>query len=121
MPRYYDIDKLAEMAQAKADTLIEGKEAFLYVSKWLELLPAADVVPKSELEKLQVECLALKQKRLNLFERLDLIENARTKAITEFAERLKPKVDCEYGNKFYRDKCFEEIDNLVKEMTEGEQ
>lgn len=41
-------------------------------------------------------------------------------AITNFAERLKPRVDCEYGNKFYRDKCFEEIDNLVKEMT-GEQ
>lgn len=38
--------------------------------------------------------------------------------VKDFAERLKPKVDCEYGNKFYRDKCFEEIDNLVKEMTE---
>lgn len=43
MPRYYDMDKLAEMLRAKADTLIEGKEAFLYVAKWLDLLPAADV------------------------------------------------------------------------------
>lgn len=39
--------------------------------------------------------------------------------IDEFAERLKPRVDCEYGNKFYRDKCFEEIDNLVEEMKGG--
>lgn len=44
MPRYYDMDKLAEMLRAKADTLIEGKEAFLYVAKWLDLLPAVDGV-----------------------------------------------------------------------------
>lgn len=49
MPRYYDMDKLSAMIQAKADTLIgEGKTAFLYVAKWLDLLPTADVVPKSE-------------------------------------------------------------------------
>lgn len=44
MPRYYDIDKLKEMLEAKADTLIEGKEAFHYVAKWLELLPPSDAV-----------------------------------------------------------------------------
>ena len=44
MARYYDIDKLKEMIEAKADTLIEGKGAFLCVAKWLELLPPADVV-----------------------------------------------------------------------------
>lgn len=44
MPRYYDMDKLADMIRAKADTLIEGKEAFLYVAKWLDLLPAVDGV-----------------------------------------------------------------------------
>ncbi len=43
MARYFDIDKLAEMARAKADTLIAGKQAFDYVAKWLDLLPAADV------------------------------------------------------------------------------
>lgn len=48
MARYYDMDKLKEMIEAKADTLIKGKEVFLYVAKWLDLLPAADVVPKSE-------------------------------------------------------------------------
>ena len=55
MARYYDMDKLKEMIEAKADTLIEGKEAFLYVAKWLDLLPAADVVPKSENERLEDE------------------------------------------------------------------
>ena len=52
MARYIDADKLSEMIQAKADTLIEGKEAFLYVAKWLELLHTADVVSKSEVEEL---------------------------------------------------------------------
>ena len=52
MARYYDMDKLKEMIEAKADTLIEGKQAFLYVAKWIDLLPPADVVPKSELNKI---------------------------------------------------------------------
>lgn len=52
MSRYYDIDALAKMASSKADTLMpEGKRAFLSVVKWLELLPAADVAPKSEIAR----------------------------------------------------------------------
>lgn len=52
MPRYYDMEKIKNMIEAKAGTLIEGKEAFLYVAKWLELLPAADVVPRDEVAKI---------------------------------------------------------------------
>lgn len=49
MPRYYDMDKLAEMAQTKADTLLPpGNIAFSSVVKWLDLLPAADVAPRAE-------------------------------------------------------------------------
>lgn len=43
MARYYDLDKLSEMIEARADQLLEGKEAFLYIAKWLNLLPTADV------------------------------------------------------------------------------
>lgn len=53
--RYIDADKLAEMLEAKADTLIEGKEAFLYVRKWLDLLPSADVVPRETVEQIFAE------------------------------------------------------------------
>ena len=45
MARYYDMDKLKALIEAKADTLVEGKEAFLYVAKWLDLLPHEDVAP----------------------------------------------------------------------------
>lgn len=44
MARYYDLDKLSKLIEAKADTMLEGKGAMLYVAKWLNLLPTADVV-----------------------------------------------------------------------------
>lgn len=51
MARYYDLDKLSGLVEAKADTLMgTGKTAFLYVAKWLDLLPAADVAPRAEAE-----------------------------------------------------------------------
>jgi hypothetical protein len=43
MARYYDLDKLSKMIEARADTMLEGKCAMLYVAKWLNLLPTADV------------------------------------------------------------------------------
>ena len=44
MARYYDLDKLSKLIEAKADTMLEGNGAMLYVAKWLNLLPTADVV-----------------------------------------------------------------------------
>ena len=51
MAEYINKDTLMSMINAKADTLIEGKEAFLYVAKWLDLLPTADVVEVVRCEK----------------------------------------------------------------------
>ena len=44
MARYYDLDKLLKLIEARADTMLEGKCAMLYVAKWLNLLSTADVV-----------------------------------------------------------------------------
>ena len=44
MARYIDVDKLGEMINARAEMLVEGKEAFFYISDWLNKLPTADVV-----------------------------------------------------------------------------
>ncbi len=68
---------------------------------------------KAEIEKLKFENLALSQKRITMFERIELVNNARTKAIREFANRLKYGVSITSG----RITC-EDIDNLVKGMTE---
>lgn len=46
MSKYFDLDKLKEMIEAKAETVLpEHKSAFLYISQWLNHLPAADVEP----------------------------------------------------------------------------
>ena len=50
MARYYDMNHLKEMIEAKADTVINGAETFHYIAKWLDLLPPADVVPRAEAE-----------------------------------------------------------------------
>lgn len=44
MPRYIDIDKLRNMICAKAETVLNCKEVFYYIAKWIEFLPHADVV-----------------------------------------------------------------------------
>lgn len=44
MNRYIDVDKLSEMIEARAETLVKGKEAFYYIANWLNKLPPADVV-----------------------------------------------------------------------------
>ena len=53
MARYYDMNHLKEMIEAKADTVINGAEAFHYIAKWLDLLPPADVVPRAEVNNLE--------------------------------------------------------------------
>ena len=55
MPRYYDLDKLSEMIEARAAVVFEGKQAFWHVAKWLDLLPAADVVPRDEVDKARLQ------------------------------------------------------------------
>lgn len=46
MSRYFDLEKLKEMIEAKAETVLpEHKSALLYISNWFNHLPAADVEP----------------------------------------------------------------------------
>lgn len=49
-------------------------------------------VHKEEIEKLQAKCSILKQKRVNIFERIEIVEKSRADAIKEFAERFLKKV-----------------------------
>lgn len=50
MEQYYDINKLKEMIEAKAQTMLSGAEHFYYIVGWLTHLPPADVVPRAEVE-----------------------------------------------------------------------
>ena len=71
---------------------------------------------KAEIERLKTENLILSQKRVNLYERLDIIDRARYKAITEFAERLKKEA---YFDSAWCVLPVDGIDQIAKEMKEG--
>jgi hypothetical protein len=74
---------------------------------------------EAEIEKLQTENRILKQKRLNLFERLELVENARNKAIKEVLERIKSKSQytTDKIGKLQKVVYVEDIDKVKKEMV----
>lgn len=57
MPRYYDMDALAEMIRARADMLIEGSQALHFIANWLDKLHPADVaeVVHAEWKPLEVD------------------------------------------------------------------
>lgn len=84
---------------------------------------------KAEIEQLNFKILALSQKRITMVERVDIVNNARNKAIRELAVKLLSRVhkldryNCElpYGRQeqgYLIDDVLATIDNLVKEMTE---
>lgn len=79
---------------------------------------ALDIInrQKDEIERLKHHCFGI-QNELEAYK--DTFNTATDEAIKEFAARLKEKADRGYWQEhFYVD--IEEIDNLVKEMTESE-
>lgn len=71
---------------------------------------------KTEIDKLKIEICALSEKRITFPERLKIVKHAREHAIKEFAEKLKKEVDFVDTTR----KLKQTINDLVKEMTEGE-
>lgn len=79
---------------------------------------------KAEIERLKFENLALSQKRITMFERIGIVDNARKKSIREFLDKLKERAHNlpEYDEGGWECRIsvveVEDIDRLVKEMTE---
>lgn len=73
---------------------------------------------KAHYEDLKSENLVLSQKRIAMFERIEIIDNARIKAIREFAEKLKNKCRDSVELDDYRVTVVtkSDIDDLVEEM-----
>ncbi len=83
--------------------------------------PTADVVPKSEVERLQTDVEVWKQNRFNIFQRLELYEMTRQKVAREIFEEIE-KYECH--NLFGEPKMYMLYDaqyaELKKKYTEGE-
>ena len=130
MARYYDMDKLADMIQAKADTLLAGKEVFLYVANWLELLPPADVVPKSEVEELNRECESLGKTVNEASELIRKLKGKVEEAKAEVAKEIFEEIEnalfnnhcldewSDYPTPHYYEELKDEIAELKKKYTE---
>jgi hypothetical protein len=95
------------------------------VRKWLE--EEFEVVERdidglldrqqAEIERLKEELEIRNQKRASIFEISNAYERGRTKAIKEFAERLKGKFAIfQYVSVVFYSKVISIIDNLVKEL-----
>ena len=120
MARYYDMNHLKEMIEAKADTVINGAEAFHYIAKWLDLLPPADVVPRAEVEQLEYTLAGVMWSVDKWLEGDELEQDEVNRAITmrektlRIVEELRAEVE-ELKESYLR---FEETSGLRKAKTE---
>lgn len=92
----------------------EHEEKYIYM-----LRDTLDLINRqqAEIESLKNECFCLANERDAMADCLnEAVEEAKSEAYKEFAERLKRKAKKPYGN-FYEPTVFvEDIDNLLKEM-----
>ena len=96
---------------------MEMEDVVIYYEDVCTLL---DIINRlqAEIERLKIENRILSQKRVNLFERLEIIDKAKTEAYKEFAERLKEKYKDHYRYDEFRVRCLNiQTDNILKEMV----
>ena len=120
MPRYIDADKMIDGYSTTFPydiTYCDDGD----LMEWINNQPTADVVPRSEVERLQKECEITRAYIHNnglewgLVSHLEFYKNQRAEAIKEFAERLKAEIN-ELMWAYPASEHCERIDNLVKEM-----
>lgn len=75
--------------EVENDWLTRGLKIAL---KDVKRFPTADVVPKSEVEKLKADVEVWKQNRFNLFQRLECYEMARQKVASEIFEEIEQSI-----------------------------
>ena len=83
---YIDVDKFADKICNFQAIDEDAANKMIWL---LRTFPIADVAPKSEVARLETENLILKQKRLNLFDRLEFVKMARAKGAIEVIEHLE--------------------------------
>ena len=89
--KYIDLNKAIERLKASPAFPNMGTDGYFLlgvVEDLLKKLPTADVVPKSEVEKLNNELIVWKQNRFNLYQRLECYEMTRQKVAREIFEEL---------------------------------
>lgn len=105
MARYVDADSLLEQISKKKCEVgkiryLDGfNDGLMRVRSIISAAPTADVVPKSEVEKLKSDLLVWKQNRFNIFQRLECYEMTRQKIAREIFEEIE-KLHLHITNEF---------------------
>lgn len=120
MPRYIDADELKRLSIKFGEE--QGKQRFSeLLCEYIDCIPTADVVPKSEIEKLNNKLIIWKQDRFNLYQRLELYEMARQKVAREIFEELKQKKkELWNSGKYTMFECWCKAEDEVKKKYIGE-
>lgn len=95
------------------DTFISLAEA----KDRIEELPTADVVPKSEVEKLKSDLLVWKQNRFNIFQRLECYEMTRQKIAREIFAEIEQQLRGLFDF-FRQDDCIRESSAIMLAISE---
>ena len=146
MPRYIEVQTALNIIDKYAKTVTENEKVIIdAVRDIVEIItPAADVVPKSEVETLQSKIIELKKDRyqvlpdgrIELIPRTD-IDKIKNEAAAEIFEKVEKIIDEKYNRFVFKDQPYdsdEEIDAIInysdsvsdaivelkKKYTEGE-
>lgn len=93
------------------------------VIQTIEALPSADVVPKSEVEKLKADVEVWKQNRFNIYQKLECYKMTRAKVAREIMQEVRQALmnmvlKNAMGENYDLEKRFAEIE---KKYTEGKE
>ena len=106
------------MAQCKdcihyeiCDEYVSPCESFPEVDGCKCFLNKADVVPKSEVDKLQNKLIVWKQDRFNLYQRLELYKMAQEKGAREIFEGVENIIDTNYNKHIFGDNDLDDLEH----------
>lgn len=107
------------IADYEANVPADIKERLYRMTDCGTMRKALDLInhQKAEIERLKAENRILSQKRINFFERIEIVTAAEVRAVKEFAETLKVNYSDFIGDCYYEDSFRAYIDNYVKEKV----
>ena len=125
MPRYIEVQTALNIIDKYAKTVTENEKVIVdAVRDIVEIItPAADIVPKSEVEELRSKITELKKDRyqvlpdgrVELIPRTD-IEKIKAKVVREIFEEVEKIIDEKYNRFVFKDQPYdsdEEIDAII--------
>ena len=114
MERYIECE--AACAEVDKGDLLVGNNAE-FAKEIINRTPAADVVPREEIQWLEGELEVWKQERFNIFQCTELYEKARTKVVKEIFAEIEQQLRGLFDF-FRQDDCIRESSAIMLAISE---